>query len=523
MIAEKVPPVQPALRRPIPLLACMLLSLSAVGVFAAYHLASTAFWYDESMQFWMSLGLDGFGPPHTQPGGFWAAIHNNALANLDPGGFTLILHTWLQFGTGAMWQRTLPFLFFLGGVIGLGWMGWSYTKSLPFALLCCAVPALFPLILDYSTEVRAYSMEFAGVVIGCTLLDRLEKHSTMWRALTTGIVFGFFLTARYSFVLFSMAAGLVLMARLGRAETGWSKLQPLFAFTLPLSGVSVLIVAVTLRPQYMARISYHGGELIQYLAATTAADKSASQIGTMLAVNLLFPFALPLTTAALLGALILLPRKLATPARLDRIAVSLESSTLASFCILCFAAIILTALVWRWHPWDIRTKWSLWLQALSAVAVVRFAASALACCAPTDGSGREDQRITALVVFAMLTLDLRLALYRRSPWPSFIPALTYLEQLSPPADSVAVDVHSYPTIRYFYEYGPLVSSRLYPEAFRLPYWNSPKQPISPQTRYLVTGLTLAAANRMFAPAHILQYADLPERLFRVEATAPTRE
>jgi len=69
---------------------------TALGVFASWHLSRTAFWYDESMQFWMSLGLDGFGPPHTPPGRFWDVVRNNAIANLDPGGFTIIMWLWLD-------------------------------------------------------------------------------------------------------------------------------------------------------------------------------------------------------------------------------------------------------------------------------------------------------------------------------------------------------------------------------------------------------------------------------------------
>jgi len=147
----------------------------------------------------------------------------------------------------------------------------------------------------------------------------------VWRALLAGTVFGFFLTSRYSFALFSLATSLVLMARFGRAETGWSKWRLLFSFAVPLCGAGIFIIAVALRPQYAARISYHGGELIQYFAATTAADKSASQIGAMLATNLLIPFALPLTVAALLGVLILLPRRVAAQAGLHRFAASLET------------------------------------------------------------------------------------------------------------------------------------------------------------------------------------------------------
>ena len=188
-----VSPSRSASHHWISLMASALPGLAAVWAFGAWHLSSTSFWYDELMQFWVSLGVDAFGPPHTPSGELRDAIHNNAVANLDPGGFTFILRYWLRLGTSGTWQRLLPFLFFAAGISGMGWIGWSQRKSVPFTLLCSAVPALFPAILDYATEVRAYSMEFAGIVIGCALVDRLAERPSKRTALIAGTIFGFFL------------------------------------------------------------------------------------------------------------------------------------------------------------------------------------------------------------------------------------------------------------------------------------------------------------------------------------------
>lgn len=128
---------------------------TALGVFASWHLPRTAFWYDESMQFWMSLGLDGFGPPQVPPGSFRDVIRNNAIANLDPGGFTIIMWLWLKLATGVIWQRALPLIFFLFGMACFGWLGWTRRRSILFAVFSSLIPACDPLVLDYATEVRA--------------------------------------------------------------------------------------------------------------------------------------------------------------------------------------------------------------------------------------------------------------------------------------------------------------------------------------------------------------------------------
>jgi uncharacterized membrane protein len=137
-------------------------------------------------------------------------IRQNAIGNLDPGGFTIIMWLWLKLGTGEIWQRLLPFLFFVGGMACFGWLGWRLCKSIPFAVLSSLVPAAYPLILDYAAEVRAYSMEFAGIALGCVLLDRVRPRSDVRPALIAGAAFAFFLGSRYSFALFAAAAFLAL-------------------------------------------------------------------------------------------------------------------------------------------------------------------------------------------------------------------------------------------------------------------------------------------------------------------------
>jgi hypothetical protein len=498
-------------------------SFVALTIFAVWHLTSTSFWYDESMQFWMSHGVDGFAPPLSPPGGLRAAIRDNAVANLDPGGFTLILRYWLGISNSESWQRLLPLLFFMVGMGGMGWIGWQQRSSVPFAVLSGVVPVMFPLVLDYAAEVRAYSMEFAGVVIGCALFDRLTARPNAPMALLVGATFGFFMTSRYGFVLFTCAAlvTFVVWVWQRRDSTAWRvSLQTLVRFGGPIAVMGTLIFVFALWPQYKARISYDGGVLVAYLNDMTAAGKPAGEIAKKFAVNLLHPAGLPVTIAAVLGMVVLLPERLRARFGLAKVATEIDRSGIAAFALLCLAALAVTALLWPWHPWAIATKWGLWLQALSAVAVVRLAAALLANVGRDGASSpRRNRTLATLMLLAILALDLRLALYRRSNWPTFVPALAYLEAQSLPAGSVAMDAHSYPTVRYFYEYGSFASGRNYPGAFRMPYWNAPTPLVDSQTSLLLTVLKLADANRVFAPARIVSDPSLPDRLFRVEHPA----
>jgi hypothetical protein len=99
--------------------------------------------------------------------------------------------------------------FFLVGLGAMGRLGWLWRRSLLFALFSAAVPLAYPLILYHATELRAYSMEFAGVAIGCLLLQGLPRASNR-RLVATGTVFGLFMGSRYSYAIFVAAACLML-------------------------------------------------------------------------------------------------------------------------------------------------------------------------------------------------------------------------------------------------------------------------------------------------------------------------
>ena len=172
-----------------PALAVALLCVPAIVAlvaFADWNLRRTGFWFDESMQFWMSMGVDAF-EPSMPLGGFRDVIRHNAIGNLDPGAFTIIFWLWLKVTTAEIWQRILPFLFFLTAMASFGWLGWTVRRSIPFAFLTSLTPAAYPLMLDYAAEVRAYSMELAGVAIGCVLLERARARSDVRPALVAGL------------------------------------------------------------------------------------------------------------------------------------------------------------------------------------------------------------------------------------------------------------------------------------------------------------------------------------------------
>jgi hypothetical protein len=481
---------------------------AAIWRFATWHLSRTGFWYDESMQFWISLGMDGFGAPMTPRGTLSDIVTENAIANLDPGGFSLILGLWLTFSTNEIWQRALPLLFFAIGMVGLGMLAWTWRRSILFAVTAALIPAADPLLLDYSAEVRAYSMEFAGVVLGSLMLAQLLEPPQIPLALLAGTVLGFFMTARYSYTLFAAAACIALALAWRKSQ---SRFTLLAAFAAPLVVSGVLILFLTFLPQYQARVVYQDGAFIAYLRPATSAGKSVGQLAAMAATNLLKPAGFPLTLLALLGLIACIPASWR-----DRIGIGSISPATASFGVLALAVLVLTVLVWPWHPWDIAQKWSLWLHALSTVAIVRLSASLLDCVGPPASSAWETKGwVTAGALLGFLALDLRFASHRRPEGNSVVPALRYLEGIALTPGAVAVDPAWYPTVRYLYEYGSFARSRRYPTSFRVPNWNGPKPLVSPrQTLYLITYKSLASARAEFPETTIVDDPALPPQVFR---------
>lgn len=536
----------PAIRHALPLLLLGMLGTGTVWAFVRFaraNLDNIGIWYDEAVQFWMSRGEDPYAEPFTAPGRLIDAIHSNGLNNLDPGGFTILLRWWLHGGTGVAWLRTLPIIFFVIGAGALALIGWRRFRNVPFALVCGLVPTLYPMLLVFATELRAYSMEFAGIAVGCALIDRIALEPTSDRLLLiAGATFGFFLTSRYAFGLFTAAAafGLILACHWRRrAALPTTRLADLPAMAVPMMAVALLIARYALWPQFWNRIHYHGGAMLEYFASTTAATKSATEILRALADNLFGPGGLPITLAAVVGLLVLLQkagrnfdgRTGPIRARWQSLAKFVDHADLTPICLICLAALVLSGLTWRWHPWDMSAKWSLWLYGLSAVVIVQFAAAALARGADLKFLSYSPHARTAFsavtglaLVLAAVRMDLWLARYQRWTWPSVVSELTKVEELKPEAGTVALDKYDYPTVRYLYEYGPLRGGTAYPSAFRFDYRDyleATKSLIAPNTRFIISWYSQENAAKFFAPTRILADPSFPPHLFRVEP-APTQ-
>ena len=457
------------------------LMLSGLAVLAVNNLGYTGMWWDESAQFWVSQGLKQYSPPFTKSRGVLDVVRMNRAENLDPGGFSLLLHFWAAHSKGLKWLRALPFAFYLLGAASLGLLGWRLTHSAPFALASSAVPSLYPAALYFGFEIRAYSMEMAGVAIGAlALMHALEKPS--WaRASLLGVICAAFLTSRYSFVLFTAALCFAFWrAGAQRPDRPVTDVQRLLAVLLPVFLAAAAVWWITLRHQLWAEMA--GG----WLGVVSPAYTRASILGhgandfELLWRNLFSLAALPVTACALVVAL--LRRRVyaslqGSPqiAGLDRLR---EVFTPLYTVIFGTQALSIFASLLGAYPWDIASRWSAYLVMVSAlsvivlgaetVAVLRVVLSGRAGARWPEGLAR---RAGGAVAFLVVAVGWFQAIsYRQtveSPHGTDLALQIDRLPLASLSDrSVFVAFYEVPVLRYLYEYGPYSGRSEYPAKYR---------------------------------------------------------
>ncbi len=172
-------------------------------------------WFDEAGQFWISKGLNHYSSPLQVPKGLSDVITNNAIYNLDPGGFSILLHFWAEISNSYLWLRILPFLFFIGTIVSFIYLSYRWTRKINIALIMGFLPFLFSSIVSMGFEIRAYSMEYLGVVLVIVAIDSIKSKLSFNRLFIWGCILSIFITSRYSIIniIFIASIYVVLLIR----------------------------------------------------------------------------------------------------------------------------------------------------------------------------------------------------------------------------------------------------------------------------------------------------------------------
>ncbi len=207
-------------------------------------------WYDEAGQFFISKGLNHDSDPLETEKDLMFVVENNASYNLDPGGFTILLHFWSKISNSHLWLRILPFLFFIGTVLSFIYISHLWFKNLEIAILMGFIPILYPLALKLGFEVRAFSMESLATIISVIALEKLKwkityKHLFLWSC-----VFSLFMTSRYSEIVVVFVVSLYVMFLIFKSNsTLKNKLLSILVYSLPLLITLIYIYFFALKIQ----------------------------------------------------------------------------------------------------------------------------------------------------------------------------------------------------------------------------------------------------------------------------------
>lgn len=212
----------------------MVLCFAIVAVASYAALTNPYLWFDEAGQFWISLGLNHFSEPFAAHGTISDVIEGNRYYNMDPGGFSVLLHLWLQVSTNTVFVRLLPWLFFVVACT-LMYKTCKYeTDDRLFAVFMFTLPFLMIYVANKSAELRAYSMEMMGIMASVYMLTRVKNHLTVGNLLALSAILAFTCTSRYASVIAAFALSIRVVYLLYKQDDFKGFLAKVAVYAAPL-------------------------------------------------------------------------------------------------------------------------------------------------------------------------------------------------------------------------------------------------------------------------------------------------
>ncbi|MDR2510687.1 MAG: glycosyltransferase family 39 protein [Spirochaetaceae bacterium] len=227
-----------------------VLMLVTTVFFIAHNITNPNFWFDEAGQFWISKGLDHISsPPFSQNGSIIDAIKKNT-TNLDPGGFTILLHLVLLLGNQPFFLRILPVFFFFTAVFLVIKIAGVWRANDPLVILSGFILFSSSLILHYAFEVRAYSMEMCAMLSALYFCYKKERiYASKKYALHAGIILAVLISSRYSAVFSVLPFFIILFFDSIKKRAFLRRFVNFLLLAAPLCVIGVLIILFMLRFQ----------------------------------------------------------------------------------------------------------------------------------------------------------------------------------------------------------------------------------------------------------------------------------
>lgn len=181
----------------------LLLIFTLLFIIAYFSLSDSFLWYDEAGQFYISKGLNHDSEPYSNYLGLREVLYNNRYYNMDPGGFSIILHFWSMISNHYVWLQTLPLFFYCIFILYLYKIGTLYLQDRVSSLFLASIFMLFSPFIAMAGELRAYSMEMAGIAVSIYYLLLWQTCLTFKKLFLLSLVLVVFMTSRYGFIIYA--------------------------------------------------------------------------------------------------------------------------------------------------------------------------------------------------------------------------------------------------------------------------------------------------------------------------------
>ena len=394
-------------------------------ILIGFSFFSSYFDFDEAGQFWISKGLNHESAPFSETGGLSDVIINNHDYNLDPGGFSILLHFWSMVSDNYIWLRILPYFFFVLTIYFCYKFVNLKMENKVYVVTFCFLFFFLPHIWGAGLRLRAYSMEILGIVISLYNLQKMEMSFKTRTLMVTSLSLCFFMTSRYSFNIVAFTVSLCVLLLIIKQQFSWSKKILLYAgYSLPL--------LITLGFIYFFSLSYQNsnvGEVsyLQYLS---------NDFTILLAPVSLFYF-------LIIGLECYLYFKLKSHAQNSSI----------FFVTIVTNILFLLLSSFGLHPWDVLSSRCISMLTLTYLCLVLFVFEFLEI---KFSSHRVPQIVfTLFFIISVLKICFLFKLDRQN-------TLTDIQTLNIENKRIFIDRWENPTMRYQFEYGELRGLKNYP-------------------------------------------------------------
>ena len=215
-------------------MAMLFLCIGIVITMLCFYLQDPYLWYDEAGQFFISKGLNHDSLPCAEPGSLYDVIINNSDYNMDPGGFSLILYFWSLVSNNWLYLRLLPVLFYVLFSIFLFLIAKKETNNVYLALFIATLSYVLPVMANRITELRAYSMELCGTMLGVWFLYWCNEKMSYKRILTASILLSLFSTARYGALISCSMIAFCLFVMILKKSRGVERVKKALLLSIPM-------------------------------------------------------------------------------------------------------------------------------------------------------------------------------------------------------------------------------------------------------------------------------------------------